>query len=149
MGVAMDERTHVAVYVHLVWGTWDRLPLLNRDLENDVHRVLAAECLALRCDVVTVGGIADHVHLLVRLSPTVSIADLVKQLKGSSTHLVTHKFVPGGFFKWQAGYGAVTVSPRHLDQASNYISRQREHHAANTLLASLEPPARPIPPKQS
>ena len=145
----MYERTHVAVYVHLVWGTWDRLPLLNGDLENDVHRALAAECQRMDCDVVAIGGIADHVHLLVRLSPTISIADLVKQLKGSSAHLVTHKLVPGGFFKWQAGYGAVTVSPRHLDQVSNYIARQREHHAANTLLPSLEPPTRPTRPKQS
>jgi REP element-mobilizing transposase RayT len=93
--------------------------------------------------------VADHVHLLVRLSATISIADLVKQLKGSSAHLVTHKLVPGGFFKWQAGYGAVTVSPRHLDQVSNYIARQRERHAANSLLASLEPPTRSSPPKQS
>ncbi len=134
----MFERNYLAVYVHLVWGTWDRLPLLTGDLERDMHRAIGAECIALSCESIALGGVADHVHLLVRLAATLSIADLMKQLKGSSAHLFAHQLVPGAFFKWQAGYGAVSVSPRHLDQVSNYIAKQREHHASTTLLPSLE-----------
>jgi len=66
---------------------------------------------------------------------------MVKQLQGASTHLITHQLTPDQFFRWQAGYGAVTVSPRHIDQVAAYIARQREHHAANTLNTALELPS--------
>jgi REP element-mobilizing transposase RayT len=85
------------------------------------------------------------VHLLVCLPTTHSIADLIKKLKGSSAHLVTHQLAAGQFFKWQAGYGAVSVSPRHLTQVTNYIERQREHHARGTLIAALEDLGQPPP----
>ena len=132
------ERTHLAVYLHLVWCTWDRLPLLNGEFAHDLYRAIGAECAAIESKLIAIGGVEDHVHVLTSLPATISVADLVQRLKGSSAHLATHQLVPDQFFKWQAGYGAVTVSPRHLDQVSKYIADQREHHANNSLNASLE-----------
>jgi putative transposase len=126
------------LYVHLVWGTWQRDPLLVGDIERDLHRALGAECVALDAEPLALGGMPDHVHLLTRLPATLSVAALVKRLKGSSAHLMTHQIAPTTFFKWQPGYGAVTVSPRHLDQVATYIARQREHHASHTLIPTLE-----------
>ena len=132
------ERAQLAVYLHLVWATWDRLPLLNGEFAHDVYRAIGAECFAMGAEVIAIGGIEDHIHLLTSLPATISVADFVKRLKGSSAHLATHQLVPGKFFKWQRGYGAVTVSPRHLDQVSRYIADQREHHASNALISYLE-----------
>ncbi len=132
------ERSHLAVYLHLVWCTWDRLPLLNGEFAHDLYRAIGAECAAMGSEMIAIGGVDDHVHLLTSLPATISVADLVKRLKGSSAHCATHQLVPDQFFQWQAGYGAVTVSPRHLDQVSKYIANQREHHANNTLIANLE-----------
>jgi REP-associated tyrosine transposase len=132
------ERARLAIYLHLTWCTWDRLPLLNGEFAHDIHRAIGAEAATIGAEIVAIGGIEDHVHVLVSLPATISISDLVKRLKGSSAHLATHLLVPGEFFRWQAGYGAASVSPRHLDQVSAYIANQREHHASNSLISSLE-----------
>ena len=132
------ERAQLAVYVHLVWGTWDRLPLLNGEFAHDIYRAIGKECAEMGAKLVAIGGIEDHVHVLTSLPATISVADLVKRLKGSSAHLATHHLIPREFFKWQAGYGAVSVSPRHLDQVSRYIANQREHHTNNSLNPNLE-----------
>jgi putative transposase len=134
------RRAGVAVFVHLVWATWDRLPFLTPEVEREVHRAIGAECDELGAQVVAIGGVEDHVHLLARLPATLSIADLVKHAKGASSHLVTHGLGPGQVFKWQGAYGAVSVSPHEVSQVSDYIARQKEHHATGSLKAEWEQP---------
>ena len=132
------RRNLTAVYIHLVWGTWDRLPLLTDELLPAVYRAIGAKATELGASMVAVGGTEDHVHLLVRLPMTLAIADLVKGVKGSSAHLVTHELAPGTSFKWQGSYGAFSVSPRQRAQVTDYIARQREHHAANADIVHWE-----------
>ena len=134
----MREIRPVPVYIHAAWATWERLPLLTDTIERVVDRAIAAECAKLKAETIAVGGVADHVHLLVRLPTAVSIAQLVKQVKGSTAHLVSHQLTPDAFFRWQPGYGVVSVSPRHLSQVANYVARQKEHHAAGSFLTTLE-----------
>jgi putative transposase len=134
------RRAGVAVFVHLVWATWDRLPFLTPEVEREVHRAIGAKCDELGTQVVAIGGIEDHVHLLVGLPATLSIADLVKHAKGASSHLVTHGLGPGQVFKWQGAYGAVSVSRHHVPLVSDYIARQREHHADGSLVPEWEQP---------
>jgi putative transposase len=119
-------QTRAAVFVHCVWATWDRLPLLTSEIESRVHHAIAAKVVELGAEVVAVGGIEDHLHLLVR------------QAKGASAHLVTHEITPGEAFKWQGGYAAFSVSPRHVREVSEYIARQREHHANNSRAVQWE-----------
>ena len=120
----MRETRPPPVYVHAAWATWERLPLLTDAIERAIHRAIAAECAKLRAEVIAIGGVPDHVHLLVRLPTALSVADLLKQAKGSTAHLVTHEPTPGQYFRWQPGYGVVSVSPRHLPQVADYIARQ-------------------------
>jgi REP element-mobilizing transposase RayT len=136
--VVQRERQPLPIYVHLVWATWNRLPLLSEEMSKQVYHAVGAKCRELGAQVVAIGGTEDHVHLLVRLPATLSVADLLKHIKGASSHLVTHRLAPGQSFKWQGSYGACSVSPRHLAQVSDYIARQREHHATGTLIATLE-----------
>ena len=135
----MRRETRITLFMHLVWSTWDRLPLLTEDVRRHVYRVISAKCQELGAEVIAIGGVEDHVHLLVRLPPTLAVADLMKHVKGTSSHLVTHEVAPGRFFKWQGAYGACTVCPRHLTGVSKYIARQKERHAAGALLDQLEP----------
>jgi REP element-mobilizing transposase RayT len=86
----MMGKPFTQIYLHLVWATWDRLPLIKPEYESELHLVLAAECVKLNVEVFAVGGLADHVHLLVRIPPTICASDLVKQIKGSSSHF--HQF---------------------------------------------------------
>jgi REP element-mobilizing transposase RayT len=133
------HQTRVAVFVHVTWGTWDRLPLLTGEVERAVHRALSDGCEELGAQVIAVGGVDDHIHLLVRLPASISLAELMRRIKGASAHLVTHQVAPGEFFRWQGGYGAFSVSPRHLARVRDYIADQRDHHAIGTLLPQLEP----------
>ncbi|HET8626155.1 MAG TPA: transposase [Thermomicrobiales bacterium] len=92
------RKTLLAVYVHLVWGTWDRLPLLTEEIEGRVYRAVGAKAVDLGAAPVAIGGTDDHVHLLVRRPATLAIADLVQGVKGTSAHLVNHQLPPGGAF---------------------------------------------------
>jgi putative transposase len=129
---------HLELYVHLVWATWDRLPLITPDLEPRLHAALYQQSRALSCDPLAIGGIADHVHLLLRLPSTASVAAVVKALKGSSSHLVTHSILRDTAFKWQGAYGAFSVGTGDVETVQRYVARQREHHATRSLIPAWE-----------
>ena len=126
------------LYVHYVWATWDRLPLITDQIEQQIYASILAKSRSLKCEPLAIGGIPDHLHLLVRQQYAVSVADLVKGVKGSSSHLVTHELRQGKFFKWQGGYGAFTVSKVSLDPVIHYINLQKKHHADDDLWSGFE-----------
>lgn len=132
------RRPFTELYVHLVWATWDRRPLITPEIQPKIYASIQAECTQLGCEVLALGGIEDHVHLLVRLPTTVSVAELVKQVKGASSHLVSQVLDPGLGFKWQGAYGAFTLSRSHLPRIIDYVQRQREHHRDGSLHGDLE-----------
>lgn len=139
------HRNRAELYVHLVWGTWDRLPLIHPAWEDALYREMISEASSAGGEVVAVGGTADHLHVLLKMQPTASVAGLVKQLKGASSHLVAHRLQPDEFFKWQGGYGAFTVSRWDVSRVARYVKRQAEHHAAGTVRQYLEPSVPPPP----
>lgn len=87
------------LYLHLAWATWDRLPLITEALEARLSAAIAKKCHALHCNPLALGGVPDHIHLLVELHPSVAVAVLAKEVKGGSSHLVTHERAPSEFFK--------------------------------------------------
>ncbi|HET7463682.1 MAG TPA: IS200/IS605 family transposase [Longimicrobium sp.] len=132
---------YTQLYLHLVWSTWDRYPhLADLDLRQRVYECINAECTRRRADVLAIGGIEDHVHVLVRPPATVAPADLVKHMKGASSHMVNYHIGRPDYFKWQGGYGAFSVSKRHVPMIHDYVLRQEEHHREQRLFEPLEPP---------
>jgi len=130
---------YTQLYVHLTWSTWDRLTLINEIIQSRLFATIANKCRQLKCEPLAIGGMEDHVHLLVRLHPTVAIATLVKEVKGTSSHLVTHELTPGEFFKWQGGYGAFTIRKEDVPRLKAYIENQELHHAEGSLQVNWEP----------
>jgi REP element-mobilizing transposase RayT len=126
------------LYVHCVWATWDRLPLITPQSEQPLYASINAKCDELKCQRIAIGGMPDHVHLLVRLHTTVAVADLVKGVKGTSSHLIAQKIIPNEFFKWQGAYGAFTVSKDGVPAVKAYIENQKEHHMQNDLWSEWE-----------
>ena len=101
------------------------------DLRSEVHAYLTATLGDLECQPLQVGGVADHIHILARLSRTPSLADLVKNLKTSSTKVVKDK---GHLhFGWQTGYGSFSVSQSLKDSVISYIASQEIHHRKVTF----------------
>jgi REP element-mobilizing transposase RayT len=126
------------LYLHLVWATWDRLPLISTNIERRLYRNIESEAIKQRCNVLAVGGIEDHIHLLVTLPSTLAVANLVKQVKGVSSHFVNETLKPSSQFKWQGGYGAFTLSRWDVDQIAAYVLKQKEHHASSKVLPEFE-----------
>jgi len=124
---------YTQLYLHLVWATWDRLPLITEAVQARIYAAIAEKCREFRCVPLAIGGRPDHVHLLIRFHTTTAIATLVKEVKGSSSHLVTHEITPGQFFKWQGAYGAFTLRKDEAPIVKEYIDQQKEHHAAGSL----------------
>ncbi|GBD08656.1 hypothetical protein HRbin22_00897 [Candidatus Thermoflexus japonica] len=132
------RRDTVAVYIHLVWATWDRLPLITPPIERSLHRIIASEAQKMGCTLLALNSVPDHLHILVRMPATMSVAELVKRLKGVSSCFVNETLKPPQFFRWQGYYGAFSVSRWDVEQIMAYIRRQKEHHAAGDLIPELE-----------
>ncbi len=135
--MGINHSSRVDVYVHAVWATWDRAPFLTPGVREQVYLRMRAECAKAKAEVIAIGGIEDHVHVLLRLPATICIADLVKQMKGTSSHLTNHRILPHGF-KWQGGYSASSVSPRYVHRVRDYVLRQEEHHRKGTIYPGAE-----------
>ena len=133
---------HQEIYLHLVWATRGREPLLVGEAERRIHRCLQSEAEKLRCVVLAVNGMPDHIHLALQLPTSLCVAQIVKQLKGASSRLATKELVDHEailpFFAWQEGYGVFSPSRPHLTQVVTYIQNQKRHHQSGKLWQSWE-----------
>jgi REP element-mobilizing transposase RayT len=122
------------VYLHLVYSTKHRQPFLkDRAVREEMHAYLAGTCRNLKCPSLIVGGVEDHVHILCRLSRTTTIADLIRDLKRSSSGWIKHHAAALADFDWQDGYGAFSISPSHVEGLKSYIADQEQHHRRETF----------------
>ena len=125
------------VLVHLVFSTKNRVPALSPEIRTELHPDLSVVLNNDGCPSLQVGGIEDHVHLLFGLSRTRTIAEVVENVKTSSSKWLKTKSTALTDFHWQNGYGIFSVSQSHADAVVEYILRQEEHHAAETFQQEL------------
>jgi REP element-mobilizing transposase RayT len=117
------------IYLHIVFSTKDRRALLkDKPFRARTHAYLAGICKNLDCPALIVGGIEDHVHILCRFGKTTAVADLIRELKRDSSKWIKTEKRGLAEFHWQAGYGAFSISPSHLEALKVYILNQEEHH---------------------
>lgn len=116
------------VIVHIVFSTKHRLPFLQKPIRERAHAYLATLSREKECECYRVGGVEDHVHLAIRLSRTIAVADLVEHIKARSSYWIK-KQEPGlSQFSWQKGYAAFSVYYREVERLLAYIEGQEEHH---------------------
>jgi putative transposase len=118
---------------HIVFSTKDRAPLLDAPVGPALHAYLATVARNVDCECFRVGGVADHVHIAVRLSRTITMAQLIEELKTSSSKWLKNQSPALAAFAWQRGYGAFSVGPSDLNALLNYIDIQEEHHRTRTF----------------
>ncbi len=119
--------------VHLIFSTRDRAPSLSALLRPNLHAYLATVARNTSCECFRVGGVADHVHLAIRISRTITIAQLVQELKTSSSKWLKTQSPELKQFAWQHGYGAFSVGPSDLEALTFYIDAQEEHHRKHSF----------------
>jgi putative transposase len=117
--------TFTQIYYHLVFSTKERVPALAADRREDLFRYTWG---ILKCHLYRINGVEDHIHILASLHPTVRLADLVKDIKVSTSKWIKEGAVFPAFTHWQDGYGAFTVSHSDKDAVIDYIRSQPEHH---------------------
>jgi putative transposase len=118
---------------HIVFSTNDRTPVLDATVRPALHAYLATVSRNVDCECFRVGGVADHVHLAVRLSRTITMAQLIEELKTSSSKWLKTQSPALAAFAWQRGYGAFSVGPSDLNALLHYIDTQEEHHKTRTF----------------
>ena len=133
--------SRVELFVHAVWATALRRPMIAASWKQELYRVIATKCIALDCTPRAIGGIADHVHLLAQIHATTSVAQLLAGVKGASSHAINQRPAPGAAFAWQACYFATSVSPDDVPAVEHYIRDQERHHRSAALLHDFEPPS--------
>jgi putative transposase len=130
---------HARLFYHFVWSTWDRVALLEGEIERHAYALIREQCGKMDCTLHAIGGTVDHVHLLATLPRALCIADFAEAVKGCSSRALNEAHQSDTWvFKWQGGYGVVTVSPGHVRRVIRYVENQKQHHADGTIWHSLE-----------
>jgi putative transposase len=127
------------LYYHLVWSTHDRQPLITSVKEAELYRYITHKINACDCLLHAIGGVEDHLHLVVSIPPVLSIAAFVKRIEGSSSHYLNQTAIDAApKFNWQNEYGVFSLGGKQLEQAKAYVHNQKEHHSEGTTIAALE-----------
>lgn len=121
------------VIIHVVFSTKERRLCLDAGTRPRLHAYLATVARNTHCECYRAGGVADHVHLAIRLSRTITIADLVENVKTSSSKWLKTQSPDLATFSWQRSYGCFSVSPSGLEDLCAYIDNQEAHHRTRTF----------------
>jgi putative transposase len=122
------------IYLHIVFSTKNRtMYLQDKHLRAKTHAYLAGICQNLESPALIVGGVADHAHVLCRFSKNIAVAAFLRELKRDSSKWIKAECDPLRDFHWQAGYGAFSISPSHIEALKQYIANQEQHHRSETF----------------
>ena len=121
------------LHIHLIFSTKRRAPIIGDPIREDLHAYAAVILKNLGCPAAIINSVEDHAHLLVELSRTRTIADVVEEVKKATSKWIKTRGPEFTDFSWQAGYGAFAVSASKCDEVRRYIADQREHHRGRTF----------------
>jgi len=126
------------LYIHLIFGTKNRIKYILPAIENDLHSYIAGILKKIESPAIEINSVPDHIHILFRLSKNVSLAKAIEEVKKQSSSWVKTKPETKESFSWQGGYAAFSVSSSKLDVVRKYIKNQKEHHKKITFQQEVE-----------
>lgn len=127
--------TFFSLHYHVVFSTKERRPIIKSEWRPRLHSYLGGMVRGLGAVAESVGGVDDHVHILISLRPVHCLADVMRDLKKDSTNWTKDNFKKR--FAWQEGYAAFTVSPSAVDAVRHYVENQEAHHAKHSFVDEL------------
>ncbi|GGE57639.1 REP element-mobilizing transposase RayT [Pedobacter psychrotolerans] len=116
------------IWIHAIWATKNRNHYISHQIERKVYEFIYNQFKDLGCVVRIINGMPDHIHCLFLLCPNKSIAEVIKQVKGSSSHYVNQEKLILDNFSWQTGYASFSISESVMERVYQYIKNQKEHH---------------------
>ena len=119
-------RTYTKLIYHIVFSTKERIPLIVPEIRDRLYEYLGGVIRGEKGSLMEIGGMPDHVHILARFGAAIAVSEMLKRIKGSSSHWLSQE--TGTWFAWQNGYGAFSVSESQVAAVRKYIQQQEEHH---------------------
>ena len=113
---------------HIIFSTKDRLNLLSSETRKSVYAYLCGIAKAENCQIIKIGGIEDHIHILVILKPSISPSDFARKIKTNSSRWIHENYPKLKDFAWQPGFSCFSVSESAKDSVIKYIDNQEKHH---------------------
>ena len=117
---------------HIVFATKYRKPSTKEEIQERFYKYIGGTLRAKKGQLIEIGGVQDHVHILAGLSPTFAVSDVIRDVKASSSKWMREECDIESF-QWQKGFGAFTASYDRVDAIRNYIRNQKEHHKTKTF----------------
>jgi len=134
----MSLHSYSKVWIHLVWGTLGREPMLSKPAATKASAWLTGYAAEKKIYLKANYFNADHVHALVDLPTSLCIEDMVQLFKGASSHWINEQQLVPGKFSWGRGYGAFSVSESGVGEVAGYIAGQEEHHRKRSFTDELK-----------
>jgi REP element-mobilizing transposase RayT len=120
--------TYSQIYIQVVFAVKGRQNLLQKPWREEIFKYMAGIIKGKNQKPIIVNGVADHVHLFIGLKPSISISDLVRDVKNNMSNFINEQKYTPDRFSWQEGYGAFSYGHSQIDQVYQYILKQEEHH---------------------
>ena len=126
--------TYTQILYQIVFSTKHREPSLEDGNRKELFKYIWGILKNKKCHLYQIGGVADHLHIITHLHPSVALSDLIKDIKLASTENIKSKDLFTAFKGWQDGYGAFTYSIDAKDKLINYVKNQEEHHKKKSFI---------------
>jgi putative transposase len=120
--------TLTKILLHVTFSTKNRLPLIPETVEADLYAYIGGICRRMESPLLAIGGVPDHVHMMVSLSKTVALSHLMLEVKRDSSKWIKEKDAALRAFGWQDGYFGFSIGESGVDALRAYIANQKEHH---------------------
>jgi len=120
--------TYSQIYIQIVFSVKGRQNLILSTFKDELNKYICGIVNGKKQKVLAIGGVADHIHVLLSINPAVSISDLVKDVKANSSRWINERSFVKGKFQWQEGFGAFSYSYNEIDRVVKYINNQEKHH---------------------
>jgi REP element-mobilizing transposase RayT len=120
--------TYTQIYIQIVFAVKRRQNLIQKNWKDELHKYICGIVNGKGQKVYAIGGVEDHIHILVSIKPNISISDLVRDIKANSSKWINENEFVRGKFQWQEGFGAFSYAQSQLDNVIAYINNQEQHH---------------------
>ncbi|MBE8727562.1 IS200/IS605 family transposase [Flavobacterium hungaricum] len=125
--------TYSQLYIQIVFAVKGRQNLISRNKKDEIYKYITGIITNQKQKLIAINGMPDHIHILVGIKPNISLSDLVRDIKSSSSKFINEQKWMNGKFEWQTGFGAFSYGHSQLNNVIKYIENQEEHHKTKTF----------------
>ena len=120
--------TYTQIHIHVIFAVQNRISLIQKQWRDELYKYISGIIANSGHKLLQIGGMPDHIHVLLGMRPTQSLSDLMQNIKGGSSFWINQKQLVMGKFSWQEGYGAFSYGKSQIDDVAKYIQHQENHH---------------------